>query len=447
MNVTPDRPCSAYFHVSKEFTSKDIFDSLSADGISVKAVKCLQRKTSGDVMLTFSNPEHCLRFIECSSLIIRRGNVRFSTHPASGELTYLTIYDAPFELPDSAIIKRLAPYCRVYSSRLGKLQEYPDVYNGIRHYRVALGKSVPCYLRFGRFQVRFYHNDQTKTCRKCGDSSHIARDCTNDFCFNCDSIGHISKHCPEKVRCCICKSEAHMAVDCEFSWYRRPVLNANAESRPDEQSRETADQNEQEPPSAREEPVPEPPVPSQDAPPDPQESAQVPMDESPDPDLSQSTAPGAALDSQGLLLSQDVAVELPPRPTNVCPSSPDCTLSEDLYMTDDEDEANDDSPDVASVDTSVDAPADSLASSSSGSFVFPESLPLASVAKKFKAARGKLGRRAPAKILPTSQPPLRKATHPVAHSARRPTVHPATKKSAAVTQQQLDEHLSEQDPG
>ena len=42
MNVTPDRPCSAYFHVSKEFTSKDIFDSLSADGISVEAVKCLQ---------------------------------------------------------------------------------------------------------------------------------------------------------------------------------------------------------------------------------------------------------------------------------------------------------------------------------------------------------------------------------------------------------------------
>ena len=331
-------------------------------------------------MITFSNPEHCLRFIECSSLIIRPGNVRFSTHSASGELTYLTIHDPPFELPDSAITNRLAPCCRVYSSRLGKLQDYPDVYNGIRHYRVDLKKSVPCYLRFGRFQVRFYHNDQIKTCCKCGDSSHIARDCTNDFYFNCDGIGHISKYCPEKVRCCICKSQGHMAVDCEFSWYRRPVLNANAECRPDGQPCETGDQNEQEPPSAREEPVPEPPVPSQDASPDPsQESARVPMDESPDPDLSQSTAPGAALHSQGLLLSQDVAVELPPRPTNVCPSSPDCTLSEDLYMTDDgDDENDDDDPDVLCF---------------SRVFVF------GGVAKKFKAARGKLGCRAPAKIL------------------------------------------------
>ncbi len=76
LNVTPDRPCSAYFHVNKECTSKDIFESLTADGISVAAVRCLQRKPSGDVLITFSNPEHCLRFIEHSSLIIRRGSLR-----------------------------------------------------------------------------------------------------------------------------------------------------------------------------------------------------------------------------------------------------------------------------------------------------------------------------------------------------------------------------------
>ena len=179
----------------------------------------------------------------------------------------------------------------------------------------------------------------------------------------------LDKYCPEKDRCCICKSEVHMAADCEFPWYRCPVLNV------------TADWNEEEPPSACEEPVPEPPAPSQDVPSDlPQGSAEVPMDESPDPDLSQSTAPGAALDSQGLLLSQDEVVDLPPRATNVCPSTPDHTLSEDLYMNNDEDGEDDDDPDDTPVVTPVVTPVDSLASSSSSSFVFPESLPLAAVA-------------------------------------------------------------------
>ena len=114
--------------------------------------------------------------------------IRYSTHPASGELTYVTVYDAPYEMKDSAIIKRLAPYCKVYSSRLGKLQEFPDVYNGMRHFRVALKKSVHCYLHFGRFQLCFFHPGQVKTCRKCGVDSHVARDCKNTACFNCDGV-------------------------------------------------------------------------------------------------------------------------------------------------------------------------------------------------------------------------------------------------------------------
>lgn len=148
--------------------------------------------------------------IQHSTLIIRSGNGRFSSHPESGELVYMTVNDAPYELPDSAIIKRLAPSCRVFFSRSGKLQHSPDVYNGIQYYRVFLKKSVPCYLRFGRFQVRFYHDGQTKTCRKCSEDSHVACDCRNQACFNCDGIGHTSKNCPEKTKCCICKSEANL---------------------------------------------------------------------------------------------------------------------------------------------------------------------------------------------------------------------------------------------
>lgn len=134
LNVTPDRPCSAFFKADSNITAKEIFDAFIKDGISASAARCLQRKPSGKVMVTFTNPEHCFRFLDRSSFIMRRS--KYSTHPASGPLTYVTVYDAPYELPDTAIIKRLSPYCKVFSCRRGKLQGYPDVYNGLRHFRV-----------------------------------------------------------------------------------------------------------------------------------------------------------------------------------------------------------------------------------------------------------------------------------------------------------------------
>lgn len=44
LNVTPDRPCMAYFTVpDNTTTTKEIFDGLIRDGIPANAVRCLQR--------------------------------------------------------------------------------------------------------------------------------------------------------------------------------------------------------------------------------------------------------------------------------------------------------------------------------------------------------------------------------------------------------------------
>ena len=240
-HVTPDRPCTAYFKAGTELTVKNIFDSFVRDGIAASAVRCLQRKPTGEVEVTFTNPEHCLRFLDQSTFIFRRRS--YPVHPTSGLLTFLTIYDAPYELPDTAIEHRLRPYCTVFTRRRGKLQGYPDVYNGIRHYRVQLKTSVPCYLRFGKFQIRLYHDRQRKTCRRCGVEDHIARDCQNEVCFNCDERGHTARHCPEVMLCCVCKSPAHKAIDCPLSWFRRPATVDRGE-----------DQRDKPPPAADEDP-------------------------------------------------------------------------------------------------------------------------------------------------------------------------------------------------
>ena len=54
-------------------------------------------------------------------------------------LTFLTVYDAPFELSDLAIMKRLSPFCEVVNYRRGRFDFMPDVYNGLRHYFVIKG--------------------------------------------------------------------------------------------------------------------------------------------------------------------------------------------------------------------------------------------------------------------------------------------------------------------
>lgn len=67
---------------------------------------------------------------------------------------FVTIYDAPHELPDSAIEYRLSKYGQIFSSRRGKVPGYPDVFNGPRHLRMELNTHVLCFLRFGKFQIR-----------------------------------------------------------------------------------------------------------------------------------------------------------------------------------------------------------------------------------------------------------------------------------------------------
>lgn len=220
-NVMPDRPYTAFFTApSTAFSTKDIFDALLSDGIPASAVRCLQRSPNGNVLITFASKRYRDLFLRRSSFVVRRS--RYVTHPGSRCLLFVTIYDAPHELPDSAIEHRLCKYGRIFSSRRGKVQGYPDVFNGLRHLRMDLTSHIPCFLRFGKFQIRVKYDGQPITCRRCGARDHLFKECKNEICFNCDSIGHHSRMCPEDMRCCICKEEGHLAMDCQHSWYRRP---------------------------------------------------------------------------------------------------------------------------------------------------------------------------------------------------------------------------------
>ena len=101
-NSMPQRPKSAFFTPSKTTTARSVFDALVNADIDNTEIHCLQRKLNGEAKE---------KFLRLNSLQINLEN--YALQDIDKPLTFLTIYDAPFELSDLAIIKRLTPFCEV----------------------------------------------------------------------------------------------------------------------------------------------------------------------------------------------------------------------------------------------------------------------------------------------------------------------------------------------
>ena len=220
-NVMPQRPRTAFFTPSRTTTARSVFEALQNADIDATEISCLQRKMNGEVTVTFKTISAKEKFLRLNSLQVDAEH--FALQDVDKPLTFLTIYDAPFELSDLAIIKRLAPYCEVLHYRRGKHSLAPNIYNGLRHYRVRISKPIPSFLRFGKFQVFVKHSGQVPTCRKCNRPGHFSNVCPNRICFNCEGLGHEARDCPCPVLCCLCKEEGHLGINCIHSWFSPPV--------------------------------------------------------------------------------------------------------------------------------------------------------------------------------------------------------------------------------
>ena len=125
LNVMPDRPASAYFTLpDSSVTTKQIFDSLVRDGFPPTLACCLQRSQNESVVLTFTKEEIRNKFLQQSSFFV--GSQPHAAHLAGRALSYVVVYDAPFELPDSALTFRLSKYDTVYSQRRSSVQGFPQ---------------------------------------------------------------------------------------------------------------------------------------------------------------------------------------------------------------------------------------------------------------------------------------------------------------------------------
>lgn len=144
----PKRPRSALFTPSRNTSARSVFQALNNAAISAAEINCLQRKMNGECVITFKSEDAKEKFVSMNS--IRINSEHYAIQDIDRPLTYLTIYDAP-----------------------GRFDFMPDVYNGLRHYRVRVLKPVPSFLRFGRVQVLLRHEGQVPTCRRCNLQGHF----------------------------------------------------------------------------------------------------------------------------------------------------------------------------------------------------------------------------------------------------------------------------------
>lgn len=201
-------------------TSQLILESFDAAGIDIDSITGIQRKASQKSLIaTFANraaKETALEtpHVEISGLKIFLGD-------CENRLSLVKIYDAPAELPDTALIGRLSHYGQVLSFRRDKIGQHID--NGIRPARMIIKSVIPSYMNVAGEIVRVWYPNQPKTCRNCGGEDHMARDCSSVHCFNCERPGHRARDCTEPTKCSICMAENHQVLSCPFALFSANV--------------------------------------------------------------------------------------------------------------------------------------------------------------------------------------------------------------------------------
>ena len=224
-NELPSRPLTVFFNPRTSVPAAEVFTALQTANVDSSDVSCVQRQSSGEIVLTFRNARAKEQFLMHNVLKIR--GQPFALQDVDRPLTYVQIFDAPHEMPDETIIQRLSKYCDVFHHRRGYFRQegWTHVQDGVRHFRVRIKRHIPNFIRFGKILIHIRYEDQPRTCRHCNQTGHYVNACHSIICYNCEELGHLASDCPNEVLCNICKQPDHRANHCPFSWSRQVVTS------------------------------------------------------------------------------------------------------------------------------------------------------------------------------------------------------------------------------
>ena len=105
-NVLPNRPLTVSFQPRYFLPACDVFEALHNADLDNTDVNCVQRLSSGTIVLTFRRPEQKDAFLSRNFISVH--DQPLALQDVDRPLTFVQVFDAPHELPDTAVISRLS---------------------------------------------------------------------------------------------------------------------------------------------------------------------------------------------------------------------------------------------------------------------------------------------------------------------------------------------------
>ena len=194
----------------------NVLGALQTEGSDGSSIARFQRKSGGEILLTFRKAELKEKFV-CSS-VLKENGAQYAIQDVDQPLTFVQVFDGPHKLPNRAIIQCLAPFCEVVTYSWGVFCKpgWENVQDGSPHYRVRVKNPIPSYMQFGKIFVQFCYVQQPNTCHLCHSPSHFVNACHSIICFNCEKTGYLASNCPAPVACNIYKSTIDLANKLSF---------------------------------------------------------------------------------------------------------------------------------------------------------------------------------------------------------------------------------------
>ena len=217
------RSLSVIFSVESVITGEEVFDAFLDAGVQAEDITSIQyRGSNRSWCVSLKSKASKDRILEKG--VIHFGNVAVFIGDADFRTVIVKIYEAPLEMPDTVIIRRLSHYGGVLSFRrdIGVAMR---VLNGVRTARMRLSSAIPSSLRIAGEAVFVSYPGQTKTCRRCGEEGHMAQGCRKPRCYNCEAPGHVASECGLDPLCGICLQSHHHASKCAYL-----IFSANIET-------------------------------------------------------------------------------------------------------------------------------------------------------------------------------------------------------------------------
>ena len=101
----------------------------------------------------------------------------------------------------------------------GKIRN-TDIENGTRYVQLMnVEKSIPSSVKWGRFWIRVFCDNNETECGYCGETSHPYYKCPvkaekQQQCYKCLQKGHVAWQCKNDVVCSLCLKSGHVKKQC-----------------------------------------------------------------------------------------------------------------------------------------------------------------------------------------------------------------------------------------